>query len=210
MTQTLPGARREAAQLPSRAPDDRRRHKRISVTLLGRFMRGDKSEHACRLLDVSAGGAALISPVAVEVGEKIVAYLDHLGGIEGTVARIFDGGFAVRIAATSHKRKKLVAQLTWLANRHEIIDTDGRRHERLAPRSPTSTLTLAEGIVVPCQILDFSISGASIGTPARPPIGHEVQVGRKLRAKVVRHHPNGIGVQFLDIQTAAALTHYFE
>jgi hypothetical protein len=85
----------------SRIVPDRRRHKRIPVTLLGRFMRENKEEHTCKLVDVSAGGAAVISPVAVPLGERVVAYFDHIGGIEGKVVREFEGGFAFKINATS-------------------------------------------------------------------------------------------------------------
>ena len=43
----------------SRIVPDRRRYKRIAVTLLGRFMRESKDEHPCKLIDISAGGVAL-------------------------------------------------------------------------------------------------------------------------------------------------------
>jgi hypothetical protein len=192
----------------SRIVPDRRRHKRITVTLLGRFMRENKEEHPCKLIDVSAGGAAVNSPVPVTVGERVVAYFDHIGGIEGAVARVFDGGFAIKIHATRHKREKLAAQLTWLANRSELGQVQGRRHGRAAPKNGESTLQLAEGLVLSCRVLDVSISGASVATPARPEIGSEVMLG-KLRARVMRHHPQGFGVQFLDIQNPTALRRYF-
>jgi hypothetical protein len=199
---------RRALGVMSRITPDRRRHKRISVTLLGRFMRESKQEHACKLIDISAGGAAVTSPVAVTIGERIVAYFDHVGGIEGEVVREFEGGFAFKIHATSHKREKLAAQLTWLANRGELDDEASRRHDRIAPNVGESTLHLAEGIALTCRVLDISISGASIATPARPDIGTEVVLG-KLRARVVRHHPQGFGVQFIDIQNPTALRRYF-
>jgi len=192
----------------SRIVSDRRRHKRIAVTLLGRFMRASREEHACKLIDISAGGAAIHSPVSVPVGERVVAYFDHIGGIEGMVVREFDGGFAIKLDATKHKREKLAAQLTWLANRSELGQADGRRHERVTPRNGESTLQLSEGIVLSCRVLDVSISGASVATPARPEIGSEVVLG-KLRARVMRHHPHGFGVQFLDIQNPTALRRYF-
>jgi len=192
---------------PTRIVPDRRRHKRISVTLLGRFMRENKEEHPCKLIDISAGGAAVASSASVPQGERVVAYFDHIGGIEGEVVREFDGGFAFRINATRHKREKLAAQLTWLANRAELA-ADGRRHERMAPGNGEATLQLAEGIVLTCRVLDISISGASIATPARPELGNEVLLG-KLRARVVRHHPQGFGVQFIDIQNPTALRRYF-
>ncbi len=119
----------------------------------------------------------------------------------------FDGGFAIRINATRHKREKLAAQLTWLANRSELV-ADGRRHERVTPKNGDSTLQLDEGITLTCRVLDVSISGASIATPARPEIGTELVLG-KLRARVVRHHPQGFGVQFLDIQNPTALRRHF-
>jgi hypothetical protein len=200
-------ARRQQGVL-SRIVPDRRRYKRISVTLLGRFMRESKEEHPCKLVDVSAGGVAITSPVAVPVGERVVAYFDHIGGIEGVVVREFDGGFAFKINATKHKREKIAAQLTWLANRGELTEADGRRHDRITPKNRDSTLHLAEGIVLACRILDVSISGASIATPARPEIGTEVMLG-KLRARVVRHHASGFGVQFIDIQAPTALRRYF-
>ena len=80
---------------------DRRRHKRVEVTLLGRFMRPDKQEYPCKLVDISVGGAAIMAPVEVEVGERIVAYIDQLGGLEGNVVRSIDGGFAMQFTVTA-------------------------------------------------------------------------------------------------------------
>jgi len=205
--QAAPLARR-AEVLATRIAPDRRRHKRVSITLLGRFMRANKQEYPCKLHDISVGGAALMSPITVPEGERIVAYFDHIGGLEGIVTRCFEGGFAIRFNATQHKREKLAAQLTWLINREELTGIEERRHERITPRNGMSSLKLAEGLVIGCQVLDVSISGASISTEARPAIGSEVLLG-KLRCRVVRHHAQGLGVQFLDIQNPLALRRYF-
>jgi hypothetical protein len=123
------------------------------------------------------------------------------------VVRCFDGGFAIKFQATQHRREKLAAQLTWLINRDQFPGLDQRRHERIAPKNAASSLKVGDQTVA-CQVLDVSISGASIGTELRPPIGTEVTLGR-LRARVMRHHDQGIGVQFLDIQAPAALRRYF-
>jgi hypothetical protein len=203
----MPFARRPLGALPRIVPD-RRRHKRISITLLGRFMRENKQDFPCRLIDISVGGAAVSSGVAIHKGERIVAYFDHFGGLEGEVVRKFEGGFAFQIHATRHKREKLAAQLTWLANRSELSEADRRRHERIALAGKQFRLQLAEGIVIDCGVLDVSVSGASILTPARPEIGSEVLLG-KLRSRVMRHHPQGFGVQFLEIQDAATLRTHF-
>jgi PilZ domain len=197
-----------ASRDTQRGPAERRAHKRVSVVLLGRFMRSSRQEHPCKLIDVSISGAAMMSPVTVEAGERVVAYFDQLGGIEGEVVRVFDGGFAIRMLATRHKREKIAALLTYIVNKHELPPDLGRRHERTRSVNETSTLKLDEGISVECKILDVSLSGASIETTARPPIGSEITFG-KLRCEVKRHHDHGIGVAFLDIQEPGAIRKYF-
>jgi hypothetical protein len=189
------------------AAADRRRHRRVAITLLGRFMRANKQEFTCKLVDISVGGAAIHTPVEVDIGERIVATFDNLGAIEGHVVRTFAGGFAIELQATQYKRDKLAAQITWLMNRHELGDAaEVRRHERtaIANSKKEATMTLDEGVSVPVNILDFSMSGASIATKARPPIGHQVQIG-KIKARVVRHHNDGIGVEFLVVQAREAV-----
>ena len=196
-----------AQAIAARITPDRRRHKRVAVTLLGRFMRANKQEYPCKLFDMSVGGCAVMAPVAVEPNERIVAYFDHIGGLEGAVVRNFEGGFALHFQITHHRREKLAAQLTWLINRDLLTGIDERRHERIVPRNGSSSLVIGE-TAVPAQVLDVSISGASVATESRPPIGTEVMLG-KLRARVVRFHEQGVGLQFLDIQAPTALRRYF-
>jgi hypothetical protein len=199
--------KREPATGP-RSAQDRRRHKRYPLSLIGRFMRADRHEFACRMIDVSIGGAAFATPVQLELGEQIIAYIDELGGLEGVVSRLFEGGFAMEFKATRHKREKLAGRITWLINRSEIEGLEERVHERVAPANPQNTLRLPDGLTLRVNLLDVSLSGASIATEARPAIGTEVALG-KLRARVMRHHDRGIGVRFLDIQEPEALRRYF-
>jgi len=71
---------------------DRRRYRRVPVSVFGRFMRDDKQEYPCEVINMSAGGMALLSPVACANQERIVAYLDKFGRIEGVVLRSFVPG----------------------------------------------------------------------------------------------------------------------
>ena len=199
---------RASIRFDTRIVPDRRRHKRYALALLGRFMRANKQEFPCRLNDISVGGAAIMAPVEVEIGERIVVYFDEIGGLEGVVVRTFEGGFAIALKATPHKREKLAAQITWLVNKDDLGGTFGRRHKRFEVVNKTSTLRLSDGQSVDCRVLDVSLSGASIQTDARPPIGDEVIFG-KLRCRVMRYHDRGIGVQFLDIPDPEALRRYF-
>src|ERR1700730_8760898 len=97
---------------------DRRRFQRVGVNLLGRYMLADRREFPCQVVNMSPGGMALMAPVSGAPGERIIAYVDHLGRLEGHIARLFQNGFAMTIGATARKRDKLAAQLTWLAQPH--------------------------------------------------------------------------------------------
>lgn len=193
-----------AATTPLRASKfpkpERRRFQRVKIDVLGRFMLPNRNEYPCQVQDMSPGGAALITPVSGDVGERVVAYLDHVGRIEGQITRLFEGGFAMTVNATAGKREKLAAQLTWLANRDTLSLPEDRRHERITPQRPFSNLVLPDGQESRCKIIDVSLSGAAIATPIKPPLGTSITLGR-MRARVVRHFPEGIALEFAMLQS---------
>lgn len=186
-----------AAPLPH--SEERRRFQRVRVNLLGRYMLSDRREFPCQVTDMSPGGMALIAPVSGRPGERVVAYVDHIGRVEGTLVRAYPNGFAMTIAATPRKRDKLAAQLTWLANRHILGLPEDRRHGRMVPRNPRAVMTLPDGKTLICRIIDMSLSGAAIACEARPAIGALVGIGRT-QARVVRHREDGIGLEFIRLQ----------
>jgi hypothetical protein len=174
---------------------ERRRHQRVKVSLLGRYMLIDRREFPCQVVDMSPGGMAVIAPVVGKMGDRVIAYVDHLGRLEGTIARLFENGFAMTIATTVRKRDKLAAQLTWLANRHILGLPEDRRHGRVVPRNPVGRLTMPNGISITCRIIDVSQSGAGIATRERPPIGALITLG-KVQGRVVRYLEDGFAIEF--------------
>jgi hypothetical protein len=179
--------------------EERRRFQRVRVELLGRYMLPDRREYPCQVINMSPGGMALIAPVGGAPGDRVIAYVDHLGRLEGHVARMFPNGFAMTIGATPRKRDKLAAQLTWLANRHILSLPEDRRHGRIAPRNPISRLIMPNGVNVSCRIIDVSQSGAGVATEQRPPIGALVTLG-KVQGRVVRHLEDGFAIEFTRLQ----------
>jgi hypothetical protein len=178
---------------------DRRRHQRVKVNLLGRFMLPDRREFPCQVINMSPGGMALIAPVGGAPGDRVIAYVDHLGRLEGQIARVFANGFAMTISATARKRDKLAAQLTWLANRNILGLPEDRRHGRIAPRNPVGRLILPNGVNLTCRIIDVSQSGAGVTSKERPPIGALVTLG-KVQGRVVRHLEDGFAIEFTRLQ----------
>lgn len=176
---------------------ERRRFQRVKVNLLGRYMLSDRREFPCQVINISPGGMALVAPVVGTPGERVIAYIDHLGRLEGEIARTIDNGFAVTIGASPRKRDKLAAQLTWLANRHILNLPEDRRHGRFTPRNPLARLTLPNGKNVACRVIDLSQSGAAvaIALDLRPPVSTLVTLG-KTQGRVVRHIEDGFAIEF--------------
>ncbi|MFJ5370820.1 PilZ domain-containing protein [Bosea sp. CER48] len=186
-----------ALQTPgtSASPVERRRHHRMKVVLLGRYMLPNRMEYPCQTIDISPGGVHLAAPAKARPGERVIAYLDHLGRIEGTCVRTTMEGFAMTITATSRKREKFTAQLTWLANREELGLPEDRRYDRVVPRNPRSILTLEDESEHVARIIDISLSGAAFSSDLDLPVGTPLRIG-STPALIVRRFDGGYAAQF--------------
>lgn len=203
MRSVNPSIRREPA-----AVTDRRRHQRVKVNILGRCMLEDRREFPCQVVDMSPGGAAVMIPAVARLGERVIAYLDHIGRVEGRVARLVDGGFAMTLSMTDRKRDKLANQLTWLANRHILNLPEDRRHERFSPRNPFSKLVLTDGTELRCRIIDVSPSGAAVHLDRRVEVGTPVVLG-VMRGRVVRAFDEGVAIEFSIVHELDTLKTFF-
>jgi hypothetical protein len=172
---------------------------RVKVSVLGRYMLADRREFPCQVLEMSPGDAAVIAPVAGDVGEKVIAYLDHIGRVEGTVKVAIEGGFEMDLAASPRKRDRMAAQLTWLANKDILNLPEDRRHERVVPDIRHSSVVLDDGRRYNCKIIDISLSGAAVELSVRPAMGTPLTLGR-MRARVIRHFADGVAVEFASAQ----------
>src|SRR4029077_4042832 len=98
--------------------------------------------------------------------------------------------------ATQRKRDNLAARIQLLLTRSDLAEADERISARMATTG-FATLVLADGTVLECPMLDVSGSGVSLVTPIKPPVGAEVIVSNE-RAVVVRHHDEGVAVEFVN------------
>jgi hypothetical protein len=179
--------------LSSDSEADRRRHRRVPVRLEARYLTPDGAERGGVVTDLSAGGARLATTsTAAALGDRVVAYVGRLGRVEGEVVRRDAEGFALRFEQKRARAKRLADALTFIVN--SLESRDKRRARRYAQDAPAG-MVLPDGEVLQARVLDVSTTGASIATAVRPPIGTTVTLGR-MRAQVVRHHEDGVGVLF--------------
>ena len=188
---------------------DRTRFQRVQINLLGRCMFPDRRECPCQLVEISPGEAVFVSPFCGEVGERVIAYIDSIGRLEGVIVERLEHGFAMSISASQRKRDKLADVLTWLANRHVLNLAEDRRHLRRTPKRTDANIVFADGTTHVVRVIDMSLSGAALSTSLRPPLGSPVRLGR-LGARVVRHFEDGIGIEFMRIMSDAAIEQTIE
>ena len=180
-------------------------NERVVVNLNGRLMLSSNyAEFECKAVEMSQLEAVFQCTAFPVVGERIVAYVDHIGRLECAVTRHVDHGFVCKISTTDRKREKLAAQLTWLANKHQFNLPEDRRHERVAPNNTRSELSLDDGRNYPCRIIDLSVSGAAVEIDVRPTLGTAVRLGN-MRGRVVRHFQEGVAIEFANVLSREGL-----
>ena len=166
-----------------------------SSIIFGRFMLPDMTEHACQVLDVTAHGAVFITATVPAPNSSIVAYLEELGRVEVIAGEQVAGGFKVRYAATGSRLERLQQRIEWLKQKNDGA-VEARRHPRFEPKDKHSSITLPDGRVYNCEVIDISISGAAIKTDVLPSIGTYVMLG-KMKGRVVRYLDTGVAIEFV-------------
>jgi len=168
----------------------------LKQTLFGRFMLPDQSEHPCQVNEISLAGAVFITNQVPQRGQSIVAYLEEVGRIEVTSAEPVPNGFRVIISLTGARRDRLESRLKWLAQKQEGEGTaEDRAHARFEAREATSQITMPDGRVYDCEVLDISLTGAAVKVEVMPSLGTYIMLG-KMRGRVVRYLENGVAIEF--------------
>ncbi|KQO80812.1 PilZ domain-containing protein [Rhizobium sp. Leaf262] len=179
----------------------------LPVALTGRLMVPSQDEYDCAAHEMTAETARITCFVRPRNGDRIIAYLQHIGRVEGIVKALTADGFTIAIMGTERKREKLAAQLAWIAKRHALGLPEDRRHDRLTPRNPRADLMLSDGNIVPCRIIDLSLSGAAVETDIRPAMGSNVRLGN-MAGRIVRHFMEGVAIEFDAVQSRDALIEF--
>lgn len=191
----------------ARAKADRRRYRRVDVDLPGRiFLPDEQREAVCKIFDLSAGGARIGCDFDLPAGKTVILYVDTFGRFEGNIVRLTGGDFGVQFNCPAMKRERIAEQLTVFLNKDRVDETALRRHDR-KPTRGMARFTRANGDVVQCEVLDLSLSGVSLQTTARPPLGEVVLIGQ-MAGRIARHHTNGVAIEFVTpMPTSADASH---
>jgi PilZ domain len=177
------------------APKERRRFQRVDLSLSGRYMLRNRHEYPCWTINISAGGIAVLALEKGLIGERVVADFNHIGRVEGMIARNFDSCFALSLQGSLWKTEKLARVLAWLVSRQTEGKLERRAQVRVRPHRRRISLTTPHGSRHQATMIDASTQGAALNTDLMPPVGSVILVGGTA-ARVVRHLETGVAVKF--------------
>ena len=153
---------------------------------------------------VSTSRAVVTTDMVTVSGEEVALRFDDIGIRRGRIDRVLKDGFIVVFTAAGDQPEGHDARIGWLNRKTRERAEDRRRHKRVPPRNADAVLILGADSRVPCRIIDMSRSGVAIRCDAQAPIGQLVAVGA-VAGRVVRYLPDGIAIQFLELQDLAVL-----
>jgi hypothetical protein len=175
---------------------DQRSSERVPVRLSGKlFVPAEECTLDCTILNLSLGGAGVHCPEPPPLDAFVVLYVDGFGRFDGVTTRYVNGELGLKFVCKDAKRKRLEQDLEAYIKDGMSGVTRLRRHRRTASNHQIDSFTCSDGSEMACKLMDISFQGAMLKTAARPAIGEVIHLGRT-RAWVVRHHEQGIGVQF--------------
>jgi hypothetical protein len=172
--------------------------------IFGRYMLSDMTEYPCQVVDVTLEGATFMAANVPAVGQTLVAYLEEIGRIEAVSAEVLQGGFKINYSMQGSRLERLQQRITWLRN-NDSSGLDSRRHTRFEPTEKVSQITLPDGRLYNCEVLDISVSGAAIKTEVMPSVGTYLMLG-KMRGRVVRYLDQGVAIEFVKQLAPAQLS----
>ena len=159
----------------------------------------------CRATRVSPFRMMVDVPVVGKIGDSLTSYFRDFGNFEGTISDTTKGGFLLELEMTPSMRAKLADKLLWLERKHRDLDVaDARKDPRFVPKASQSTLTLADGTIHGCRIIDVSLSGVAVSAELQPPLGTPLAVGTCI-GRVVRHLADGFAIKFVKQQSREEL-----
>jgi len=154
---------------------------------------------ACRTTRVSPFRMLIDVPVVGKVGDRLTSYFRDFGKFEGHISDISSGSFLLELEMTRAMRVRLADKLVWLERKQKdpLSVHESRRDTRFIPNAPHSTLTMADGSIIPCFIIDFSSGGVAVSSEAQPGLGTPLAVGACI-GRVVRLFPEGFALKLIE------------
>ena len=155
---------------------------------------------ACRTNRVSPYRMIVDVPVVGKVGDYLTSYFSDFGKLDGHISDTKPGCFLFELDITFATRQRIANMLVWLEQKQKDPDvTELRRAPRIIPPKSHTTLTLADGAIHECFVVDMSVAGVAVSSEVQIEVGTPLAVGACV-GRVVRLFPAGFAVHFVEKQ----------
>jgi len=155
---------------------------------------------ACRTNRVSPYRMIVDVPVVGKVGDYLTSYFSDFGKLDGHISDTKPGCFLFELDITYATRQRIANMLVWLEQKQKDPDVaDLRKAARIIPAKLHTTLTLADGAIHECFVVDMSVAGVAVSSEVRLEVGTPLAVGACV-GRVVRNFPAGFAVNFVERQ----------
>jgi PilZ domain len=189
------GSRKNVSSQPW--ADEQRECTRHQVTLPGKlFVPAEGTTLECQILNLSGGGAGVHCDEPPPLHTFVVLYIDGFGRFGSVATRYISGELGLHFVCKESQRQLLLDDLLAFLNNGVKPSSRMRRHRR-GPSRLSGYLIRPNGDRINYCVLDISLQGASLKTVLRLPIGELINLGSAY-GRVVRHHDEGIAIQFLE------------
>jgi hypothetical protein len=177
--------------------EDQRQYERIKLTLPAQMhIPAEQANLDCQVINISAGGAGIVCAEPPPLKTFIVLNIAGFGQFEGVTTRLVPGELGMNFTCPVTRARRLLRDLSGYIERgittEELLRKDARSHS-----ISFGHFYRANGEQISRAIINFSLTGASLRTASRPPIGEVINLGHT-RGRVVRHDDHGFAVEFLE------------
>ena len=154
----------------------------------------------CRATRVSPFRMIVDVPVVGRVGDRLTSYFSEFGEFDGNISDTKQGTILLELEMSPEKREWMADKLTWLEKKQKDPTVlDERQDPRFIPQVGQTTLTLADGVVHSCAVIDVSAGGVAVASELQPSVGTPLAIGSCV-GRVVRTFGNGFAVRFVERQ----------
>jgi hypothetical protein len=158
------------------------------------FVPATEAQIDCVVSDLSAEGATIRTKEGASMGSEIALYIEGFDRFSAFLVEASRDRVRVKFNCSPLKQARTAEKIRRYLSGKSAPAT-------ISPAAPGSALhsvrefTRSNGQTVTFDVIDISLSGASLRTSSRPPIGEVVTIGT-VEGRIARHFDDGIAVEF--------------
>ena len=193
MSKTVDGTATDGRAVPEGS--DRRLDQLENVSLAAKaYIPASDSEIDCIVTRLSAEGASIATPLASSIGSEIALYIDGFDRFTASVRQTSQESLEVRFNSSPAKRERTAARIrSFLEGGQSPVES--RSESEGTTLQSLRQFKRKNGETAKFDVVDISLTGATLKTRSRPPIGEIVTIGT-VEGEVTRHFDEGIAVEF--------------